>query len=258
MKKMYHACLLLSGLVSTALMAQNDKSIPPQLTEFWKPVPKVVNPTPIPSDAIVLFDGTNLDQWQHKDGSPVKWTLKDGIVTVKPKAGPIVTKQKFCDVQLHVEWRSPEFTPDKTGQNAGNSGIFLQSRYEIQVLNSYNNPTYSNGQAGSVYKQSIPLVNASKPPMQWQEYDIIFNAPKYNKAGELTDKAHVTVLHNGVLIQNHTEIQGHTVYRGKASYPPAYDCAPILLQDHNELVSYRNIWVRPISKNILTGMKSKK
>ncbi|MDU0356149.1 DUF1080 domain-containing protein [Paraglaciecola aquimarina] len=226
-------------------IAQNTNDIDPKLTEVWDPVPPVITPSPVPSDAIVLFDGTNLDQWTGKNG-PAKWTVADGVMTVAPNTHGITSKEKFCDMQLHVEWRSPPKVPGKKGQQVANSGIFLQGRYEIQVLDSYQNQTYSNGQAGSVYKQSIPLVNAMKPTGEWNTYDIIYKAPTFTDEGDVQSKAYVTVLHNGVLIQNHTEIQGGTTYRGKASYKNAHGCAPIYLQDHGNPVSFRNIWARKL------------
>lgn len=242
MKKL--SILLALSTLSNIAIAQDTKQIDPKLTEFWEPVPAVVTPDPVPSDAIVLFDGTNLDSWNGQEGS-APWTVKNGYMTVNPGQKGISTKQKFCDMQLHIEWRAPEKTPGKKGQQQNNSGVFLQGRYEVQVLDSYENQTYSNGQAGSIYKQSFPLVNAMKPPTHWNVYDIIYKAPRFSDAGKLESKAYVTVLHNGVLVQNHTEIQGGTVYRGAPSYK-AHGCAPISLQDHGNLVSFRNIWVREL------------
>lgn len=219
-------------------------------TEVWEPVPPVVTAEPgqAPSDAIVLFDGTNLNAWESaSDGGKAGWAVDDdGALTVVPGAGGIRTKQEFCDVQLHVEWRSPTEIKSE-GQGRGNSGVFLQERYEIQVLDSYENETYPNGQAASVYKQTIPLVNASRAPGVWQSYDIIYKAPRFDDAGELKALGTVTVLHNGVLVQNHVEIQGTTEWIG----PPqihAHGCAPLYLQDHGDKVSFRNIWVREIKE----------
>lgn len=235
--------IIASSLISLAVSA-NDTKIDPKLTEVWKPEPVMVSVDPIPSDAIGLFDGTDLDHWQGHNG-PAEWIVKNGVMTVNAGTKDIRTKQNFCDVQLHLEWRSPPKVKDKQGQQLANSGVFIQGRYEIQVLDSYQNQTYSNGQAGSVYKQSIPLVNATKPTTQWNTYDIIYTAPRFSGDGQLESKAYVTVLHNGVLIQNHTEIQGPTVFRGQPSYK-AHGCAPIYLQDHGDAVSYRNIWVREL------------
>jgi hypothetical protein len=233
----------------------------PADTELWEPVPKVITPGPPsaspsapPSDAVVLFDGTNLDQWvTAKDKSPAKWVLSNGVMTVNKAAGNIETKRRFKNYQMHIEWRIPE---NITGadQARGNSGVFLASLgagdagYELQVLDSYNNKTYVNGQAGSVYKQSIPLVNASRKPGEWQTYDIVWIAPVFNADGSLKTPAYVTAFHNGVLIQNHFELKGQTLYIGKPEYK-AHDPAPIMLQSHgdpSEPISFRNIWLREL------------
>ena len=217
----------------------------PELTEKWEPVPPMVTPgigTQPPSDAIVLFDGSDLSAWERASGGPAAWTVENGAMTVAAGAGDIRTREQFGDIQLHIEWRSPaEVRGD--GQGRGNSGVYLQERYEVQVLDSYNNETYSNGQTGSIYKQFIPLVNASRPPGEWQVYDIIFTAPVFSKDGEIVRKAAVTVLHNGVLIQNHVILSGPTLYIGMPMYAP-HGNASILLQDHGNPVSYRNVWVR--------------
>ncbi|AWB67414.1 DUF1080 domain-containing protein [Saccharobesus litoralis] len=241
--KLFYSALLTTFVAFNA--AAKDKKIDPKWTEQWDPEPRVVEPGPVPSDAIVLFDGTNMDAWQHGNGDPVKWTIEDGAVTVLPKSKGIKTKQKFCDMQLHIEWRSPEKVKNKSGQGLGNSGIFLQSRYEVQILNSYQNRTYANGQAGAIYKQTPPLVNAMKPTGEWQTYDILYQAPRFDDDGDLIKKAHVTVLHNGIVIQNHTEIQGPTLYRGIPQYK-AHGCESFYLQDHSDKVSFRNIWVREL------------
>ncbi|WP_137168627.1 3-keto-disaccharide hydrolase [Salinimonas lutimaris] len=216
-------------------------------TEVWEPVPPKItaNAGEAPSDAIVLFDGTDLSAWESVKGGEANWTVKDGVLTVKPGTGDIKTKQSFCDVQLHVEWRAPKPEADMEGQQRNNSGVFLQQRYEVQVLDSFESKTYANGQAASVYKQSIPLVNATRPPEQWQEYDIIFNAPRFD-GEKLMTPATITVLHNGVLVQNHYELKGKTEWIGEPSYE-AHGCAPIQLQDHTNEVSFRNIWVREIT-----------
>lgn len=228
-------------------------------TEFYEPVPKVITPGPTPmappSDAIVLFDGKNLDEWvsnrDHK--SPAGWTLADGVITVNKSTGNIETKRSFHNYQLHVEWRIPENITG-TDQARGNSGIFMASTgggdagYELQVLDSYNNKTYVNGQAGSVYKQYIPLVNASKKPGEWQVYDVIWTAPTFKADGTVKTPPYVTAFHNGALIQNHVELQGETVYVGKPFFK-AFDGAPIKLQAHgdrSEPISFRNIWVREL------------
>ncbi len=223
----------------------------PKETELYKPVPPTVNPTGqhgVPSDAIVLFNGENLDNWVHtKDGSPVQWVLNDdGSMTVKDKSGDIQTKQKFDCIQLHIEWRSSS-EKRASGQNRSNSGVFLQERYEVQVLDNNDNDTYVNGQVGSIYKQSIPLAKASVPTGEWNVYDIIYHAPEFNSEGDKTKSATITILHNGILIQDHYEIKGTTPYIGWPKNNP-HGKAALKLQDHgdNSGVSYRNIWVREL------------
>jgi Domain of Unknown Function (DUF1080) len=230
-----------------------------QDTEVWEPVPPVVTPGPSnaapPSDAIVLFDGKNLDEWvSSKDKSPAQWVVADGILTVNKSAGNIETKRTFRNYQLHIEWKIPEKITG-TDQARGNSGVFLASTgpgdagYELQVLDSYNNKTYVNGQAGSIYKQGIPLVNPNRKPGEWQTYDVVWTAPIFNADGSLKTPAYVTVLFNGVLVQNHFELKGETLYVGQPSYKK-YDAAPIKLQahgDHSEPISFRNIWVRMLN-----------
>lgn len=232
-------------LIAATLQAQIKD---PVATEVWKPVPRVITPgsatNTAPSDAIVLFDGQNANEWTHNDGSAVKWGTGDGAMTVVKGTGGIKTKRTFGDCQLHIEWRAPAQIEGK-GQGRGNSGIFLQSRYELQVLDNFENVTYSNGQAGSIYKQSIPLVNACRPPGEWQTYDIIYTAPRFNEDGIKTASARITVLHNGVLIQNNTEIKGTTEYIGLPKNSK-HGKAPLFLQDHSNPVSYRNIWIREL------------
>jgi hypothetical protein len=247
------AGLLLFGGVYA--LAQTAK---PQDTEQWTPVPAVVTPGATvgapPSDAVVLFDGTSLDQWVSvRDKSPAKWKLADGLLTVDKKTGNIETRRSFRNYQLHLEYRVPEGITG-SGQGRGNSGVFLASTgggdggYELQILDSYENTTYVNGQAGSVYKQHPPLVNASRKPGQWQTYDVIWTAPVFDADGKVTSPARITAIHNGVLIQNNVILTGETVYIGKPSYRP-YDTAPIKLQAHGDPsapLSFRNIWVRPL------------
>lgn len=231
-------------------------------TEVWAPVPKIVTPgaTPqaAPSDAIVLFGGDNLDAWYGDDSTKAPgWNMAGGVMTVNKKSGGIMTKQKFTDFQLHFEWRIPTNITGES-QLRGNSGVFLaylgmkdkyfETGYEVQVLDNYNNSTYVNGQCGSVYKQTIPLANACKQPGEWQTYDIIWRAPRFNKDGSLKTPGYVTVLHNGILLQDHTEVLGQTLWIGKPYYK-AHGPAPIRLQSHgdpSEAISYRNIWVRPL------------
>jgi hypothetical protein len=229
----------------------------PADTEVWQPVPKVITPgqaTAPPSDAIVLFDGSNLNEWvSAKDQSPAGWTVADGVLTVTKSTGNIETKRRFRNYQLHLEWKIPENITG-TSQARGNSGVFLASTgpgdagYELQILDSYANETYVNGQAGSMYKQSIPLVNASRKPGEWQTYDVIWTAPVFNADGSLKTPAYVTALHNGVLIQNHFELKGETLYIGAPVYK-TYETAPIKLQGHGDPsppISFRNIWVREL------------
>ncbi len=220
----------------------------PEATEVYEPIPpKVTLNNGVPSDAIVLFDGNGFDEWVHTaDSTAVQWhSNADGSMTVKDKTGNIQTRRNFGDMQLHIEWKSPAVVKNE-GQARANSGIFIQQRYEIQVLDNNDNPTYPNGQVGAVYKQSIPLAMASAPTGEWNSYDIIFHAPKFENE-ELKQPAFVTVLHNGVLIQDHFEIEGTIQYIGWPKYE-AHGKAPIVLQDHQDdsRVSYRNIWVREL------------
>lgn len=220
----------------------------PEVTEVHEPVPPVVTTgkdNTAPSDAIVLFDGKNLSKWENEEGRPAEWKVEDGNMTVVPGKGDIQTSQGYGDVQLHLEWRSPSVVKGD-GQGRGNSGVFLMGKYEIQVLDSYENPTYPNGQAASVYKQSIPLVNACKKPGEWQTYDIIFTAPRFNEQARVTHPAIVTVLHNGVLVQNNVQIWGETQYIGLPTYKKHANKLPLRLQDHGDLVSFRNIWIREL------------
>ncbi|WP_425491768.1 3-keto-disaccharide hydrolase [Luteimonas saliphila] len=241
------ALLLAGGVLGCANAPAHDPSADPEKTEAWTPVPAVVA-TPVgaaPSDAVVLFDGSGLGAWESEQGGDAPWKVADGVLTVVPGSKGIRTRQRFCDIQLHIEWRSPAKTSGFDGQNRGNSGIFLQERYELQVLDSHDNPTYPNGQAASIYKQAIPLVNASRPPGEWQSYDVIWKAPRFSEGGGLLSPARITVLHNGVLVQDDTVIAGTTEYRGPPTYAP-HGCAPIYLQDHDSEVSFRNIWVREL------------
>ncbi len=250
MIKPIKSLLTLSGcaFIVVSSFAQDKKN--PESTEIWEPQPKIVTPaeksTDAPSDAIVLFDGKSLENWTSLDGTPSKWTLKDGEVTVLPGSGDMKTKKEFGDFQLHIEWHSPvQVDPTKTGQGRGNSGIFLQGLYEVQVLDNYNNKTYGNGQTGSIYKQHIPLANACKKPGEWQVYEIFFTAARFNKEGRVIIPAYVTVLHNGVLVQNHSAIWGPTEYIGLPVYKST-EKGPIRLQDHGNLVGFRNIWIREL------------
>lgn len=233
----------------------------PSATEQWEPVPPIVTPgipttTPPPADAIVLFDGRNLDQWVNTNGkAPAGWTVGNGVFTVNkaPGIGNIETRRSFTNYQLHLEYMIPRGTTE-TGQARGNSGLFLASTgsgdagYELQILDSYQNSTYVNGQAASIYKQFPPLVNASRPQGEWQSYDVVWNAPTFYPNGSLASPARVTVFHNGVLVQNAVELRGATVYIGQPSYRP-HGPSPIKLQSHGDPsppISFRNVWVREI------------
>lgn len=226
-----------------------NKTMKAEETEYYSPEPPVITPGKeygdAPSDATVLFDGKNLDNWvSGKDGGPARWTVAKGILTVKPGTGSIQTKQSFGDCQLHIEWRTP-YPPSGEGQERGNSGVFLQSQYELQVLDSYHSKTYVNGQAGSIYKDTPPLVNVCRPAGQWQTYDIFYTAPVFNSDGSVKSPAYETVLQNGVLIQNHVAIKGKTLNSG-IHYYEKHGPLPLALQDHGFLVSYRNIWIRKL------------
>lgn len=252
--------MIFALLVTTSLCFAQDENLPkPELTEVWEPVPPVVSPAPKPgappSDAIVLFDGKNLDEWvsPKTPNGPAQWTVKGGEVTVKKGTGPIRTKKSFTDFQFHLEYKIPS-NISGSGQSRGNSGIFFaatgdgDSGYEVQVLDGYNNKTYVNGMVGSIYKQHIPLANASRKPGEWQTYDVVWTAPRFNDDGSLKSPARITVLHNGVLVQNNVEVKGETTYRGEPKYKK-HGPGPIMLQDHgdpSEPISYRNIWLREI------------
>lgn len=253
------ACTFLTLAAVPAVAQQSNAPRPrPQDTEVWEPVPPVVTPgatnSARPSDAIALFDGTNLNEWvSTKDKSPAGWTVANGILTVNKAAGNIETKRSFRNYQLHIEWRIPEGITGE-GQSRGNSGLFLASTgggdagYELQILDSFQNKTYVNGQAGSIYKQSVPLANPSRKPGEWQAYDVVWTAPTFAADGSVRTPARVTVFHNGVLVQNNYELKGETVYIGAPSYKP-YDSAPIKLQSHgdpSEPISFRNIWIREL------------
>jgi hypothetical protein len=261
MRIQYSKFLASAALLAAAapLFAQSPAAPKPEETEVWEPVPKVVTPgasgsNAAPSDAMVLFDGKNLDEWvANRDKSPAKWIVADGVLTVHKKQGNIETKRTFKNYQLHIEWKVPANITG-SGQARGNSGVFLagtgpgDAGYELQVLDPYNNKTYVNGQAGSIYKQAIPLANPGRKPGEWQAYDVIWTAPTFNADDSLKTPAFVTVLFNGVLVQNHFEVKGETLYIGKPSYKK-YDSAPIKLQAHgdkSEPVSFRNIWIREL------------
>jgi hypothetical protein len=227
-----------------------------------RPQPRVVTPgatfsqnAPAPSDAEVLFDGTDLSKWQNNRGQDATWKVRDGYVETAARGGGIRTRGKWADFQLHVEWAAPN-PPRGTGQGRGNSGILINNMYEVQVLDSYHAKTYPDGQAAAIYGQSPPLVNASIPPGQWQTYDIIFESPRWNQQGELTNKAVITVLHNGVVVQNRYELTGMTdginaalPWRSLSKYPAPHSPEVFIeLQDHNNPVRFRNIWIRALGQ----------
>jgi hypothetical protein len=239
----------LSTLAAVPPQPGSDDSLPPpEATEYWTPVPPVVDAQPgkPPSDAIVLFDGTSLATWEAATPGSPGWKIENGAMVVVAKAGTMRTRERFGDAQVHIEFRTPaEVKGDSQGR--GNSGVFLMGLYELQVLDSFNNPTYVNGQAGSVYKQHPPLVNASRGPGEWQTYDIVFVAPRFAADGSLLSPARMTAFHNGVLVQHDVVLRGPTVWRGQPRYQAHADQLPLELQDHGNPVAFRNIWVRRLT-----------
>ena len=248
---------IFATFISLCCTAQNKMK--PEETEIYSPVPPVVTPglqsSAPPSDALILFDGSGLDKWVSSNNTdePAAWDVHDGIITVNKKAGNIQTRESFMDYQLHLEWMIPK-NIEGSGQARGNSGLFLASTgkgddgYEIQIMDSYNNKTYVNGQCGSVYKQYPPLVNANRPPGEWQSYDVVWTAPRFNNDGSLKSPARVTVFFNGVLIQNDVALKGPTRYIGLPHYVQ-HGASPIKLQAHNDPskpISFRNIWIRKL------------
>jgi hypothetical protein len=220
-----------------------------------RPVPRVVTPgksfshlAPAPSDATVLFDGTNLAEWEGPGGKPAGWKVENGYMEVAPKAGSIQTKKKFADFQLHIEFATPvEVVGDSQGR--GNSGVLMNGIYEVQVLDSYNNPTYPDGQAGALYGQTPPLVNASKAPGEWQSYEILFESPRWDKDGKLVKKANVTVIHNGVVLHHKREYMGRTPHKTNGDYSKPHPPEMFIqLQDHNNPMRFRNVWIRSIGE----------
>jgi hypothetical protein len=243
------------GVFTVYAQNQNPENakMKPEMTEFWDPEVTVVTPAEncgnAPSDAIILFDGTPealLQNWTNGKEEAPGWSVADSCVTVVKGTGTIKTKMIFEDFQLHIEWRTPaEVNPESKSQGRGNSGIFMQERYELQVLDNYNNRTYRNGQAGSFYKQYPPLVNVCKKPGEWQAYDVIFTAPRFKADSTLFTPARATVIQNGVLVQNNVPLFGPTEYIGIPKYK-MHGPGAIVLQDHGNPVSYRNIWIRKL------------
>ena len=252
---MEKSLLIFSLFCAYSVSAQNQVPEPmkmkPEMTEFWDPEVTVVTPGELPqnapSDAIVLFDGTAASyaqNWVSRKNEAPGWKVADNCFTAVKGTGDIKTKMDFEDVQLHIEWRTPAEVVGES-QGRGNSGIFLQGLYELQVLDNYNNRTYRNGQAGSMYKQYAPLVNVCKKPGVWQTYDIIYTAPRFKDDGSVFTPARITVLQNGVLVLNNVQLLGPTEYIGIPKYKK-HGPAPLVLQDHNNPVSYRNIWIRKL------------
>lgn len=217
-----------------------------------RPHPPIVTPAPNgpmrrpPSDAVVLFDGSNLSEWESTDENPTKWLLKDQVLIPTPNAGQIRTRRSFGDVQLHLEWAAPT-PPQGTSQGRGNSGIYFMGLYEVQILDSFDNKTYADGQCASMYGQNPPLVNANLPPGEWQTYDIIFRRPRFDEDGQLEKPATMTVFQNGVLVQDHFELWGPTNWLKYDEYKAHADKLPLKLQDHGNPVRFRNIWVRELA-----------
>jgi hypothetical protein len=251
------SCLSLVAAVAITLspnilLAQVDTKW--KIHDLNRPVPSVVDPGSAstqdgpgrpPADATILFDGTDLSKWQHKDGTPAKWKVENSYAEVVAKTGYIYTKQAFGDCQLHVEFREPT-PPHGESQERGNSGVFLMGLYEVQVLDSYENKTYADGQASAVYGQYPPLVNASRPPGQWQWYDIVFHGPRFDASGKLLRPARETVFHNGVLVQDNVELSGPTEHGERPPYKATPEKLPLALQDHGDPVRFRNIWIREL------------
>lgn len=246
------ACTACVNLSAQQKEYPQPEKMTPGMSEYWTPQPKIVTPGDIktnsaPSDAIVLFDGKDLSAWESTNGQPAQWTVHDGVFTVNKKTGDIQTKQKFNNYQLHIEWCVPENITG-TSQGRGNSGIFMQGMYEVQVLDCYNNETYVNGQTGSIYKQTPPLANAMRKPGEWNVYDIIYNAPVFKEDGTYRVPPSITVIQNGIVLQNNTTILGTTEYIGFPKVVP-HGAGPIILQSHgdpSEPISFRNIWLREL------------
>lgn len=255
MKKIFMFSLSAVALLSLSVNAQEKKypepeKMTPGMSEYWTPQRKVVTPGDIktntaPSDAIVLFDGKDLSKWENSDGKAAGWNVHDGVVTVNKKNGDIRTKEKFGNFQLHLEWCAPKGI-EGSSQARGNSGVYLQGMYEVQVLDNYENETYIDGMVGSIYKQTPPLVNVMRKPGEWNVYDIIYTAPIFNANGTYLYRPRVTIMQNGVVLQNNTEILGTTEYIGFPRTVKHGD-GPILLQSHGDPsapISFRNIWIR--------------
>ena len=247
--------------LSLATVAQAQTPAHWKAHDMTRPRPEMVKsgqslPVPPPSDAIVLFDGKDLSKWRGRDGGPSKWIIKDDYMESVRGAGYIITRDSFGDVQLHVEFATPSNVQGKS-QGRGNSGVFLMDLYEVQVLDSYDNPTYADGQASAIYGQYPPLVNASRKPGEWQAYDIIFRRPRFNPDGGLAKPARFTVLHNGVLVQDNVEAWGTTTWLQSFGYPTHADRLPLSFQDHGNPVRFRNVWLRELPESPRPGPPAK-
>jgi hypothetical protein len=253
------ALFLVAGLANAADKPLGYKDTPIIPGTKWhvhdgdRPQPRLVTPgerfshlAPPPADAIVLFNGKDLGAWQLGNGSEAKWKVENGYMEVAPKSGSIQTREKFADFQLHLEFATPAKV-EGSSQGRGNSGVLFNGIYEVQVLDSYDNPTYPDGQAGALYGQSPPLVNASKPPGEWQSYDIIFESPRWDDTGKIAKKAAVTVIHNGVVLHHRKEYQGNTPHKRNGDYSKPHSPEVFIqLQDHNNPMRFRNIWLRKL------------
>lgn len=245
--------VLLGCMLATTGMAQSRNPVHWPVHDSSRARPSAVEPAPAPdeppsppSDAVVLFDGTSLDAWEHSDGSAPSWSVREGeYFVVEPGSGAIQTKQGFGDAQLHIEWQVPK-SNEGEGQGRGNSGVYLMGTYEVQVLESHDNTTYADGQAAAIYGQYPPLVNATRPQGEWQTYDIIFRRPHFDEDGDVVTPARMTVYHNGVLVQDHEELTGPTSYKDRPPYEAHASRLPLRLQDHGNRVRFRNVWLREL------------
>ena len=239
--------MVLVGALTAVIASPSVAQIAPrwEVHDTLRPRPRVVESRGVPSDAIVLFDGKDLSSWRSAQGGAAGWQVRDGFVEVVPQRGDIETARRFGDLQLHIEWATPAEVSGE-GQARGNSGVFLMGLYEVQILDSYRNRTYADGQAAAIYGQHPPLVNASRPSGEWQTFDIVFRRPRFDARGTLVSPARMTVLHNGVLVHTDVELEGATVNGRRAVYSRHADRLPIKLQDHGNRTRFRNIWVREI------------
>jgi hypothetical protein len=252
-----YAQAILIGAIGLAASGLAQSPSPWKIHDMNRPHPPVVTPgqsdrlAAPPSDAVILFDGKDLSQWSNAKGEPAKWKVENGYMMAVKGSGDIQTKSGWGDVQLHIEWAAPALEQDQ-GQDRGNSGVYLMSRYEVQVLDSYQSQTYADGQAAGIYGQFPPLVNASRPPGEWQSYDVIFRRPRFD-GGNLVRPARLTVLHNGILVQDNVALWGPTNWLEYDPYQAHPDKLPLLLQDHGSPVRFRNIWLRELPEPVELG-----